>query len=163
MKTFPLLCALGLLWQSAPAAATVVVAQPPQPLPPPPPPADDSARLPGDDALGDVWEMEEVAQWRGVWIRRGRSERFDGYWVHPTGERVRAMLEIHVKGDDLVVQREHPGGQSCTYQGRIGGDRVAVTGTYTCSWERTPMPWRAQIIRMREVSPAILREDFGRR
>jgi hypothetical protein len=56
------------------------------------------------DALGDVWEIEEVSCWRGTWLRRGKSRRFDAYWVKPDGSRERARLEMWFKGS-LVVLR----------------------------------------------------------
>jgi hypothetical protein len=155
------------------AASTAALSTPP-PLPDPPPdlyPLDPQGLVfppvPrahdgygedwGDDPLGDVWEMGEVASWTGVWIRRGRSPTFDGYWTNPNGERVRAILDIRSRGDEVVAMRRHPDGQWCRYSGAIGPDRVQVTGSYVCSWERTPMPWRAQIVRMESVTPEILR------
>ena len=114
-------------------------------------------RRPVGDILGDVWEMGEVASWTAVWLRRGRTEIFDGYWTNPNGERVRATLQIWANGRRVTALRRHPDGQSCRYEGRIAPDWVQVQGQYPCSWERTPMPWHAQIVRMEEVTPAILR------
>jgi hypothetical protein len=113
-----------------------------------------------EDPLGDVWEMSEVASWSGVWIRRGRTPIFDGYWTNPNGERVRTTLDIRRQGNEVVAIRRHPDGQGCRYQGRVAPDGVEVSGRYTCSWERTPMNWRAQIIRMEDVTPALLRRGW---
>lgn len=110
------------------------------------------------DLLGDVWEMREVSSWAAVWLRRGRSHIFDGYWTHPNGERVRTILEIWIDEDKVVALRRHPDGQYCRYDGRLASDWVRIQGQYTCTWERTPMPWQAQIVRIEEVEPAILRE-----
>ncbi len=169
------------------ACATAALAIPPLPPPdPPPPPEEDYARTPPpldpvpgyfegllfppvppayerygrdreEDPLGDVWEMREVSSWSGVWIRRGRSPTFDGYWTNPNGERVRAVLDIRRRGDGVIAVRHHPDGQSCRYLGTIAPDGVQVSGRYTCSWERTPMHWQAQIVRMDSVMPALLR------
>lgn len=153
---------------SALLAAAALAAIPP--LPEPPPPADyydpepqrepvfpPRGRAPPADPIGDVWEMEEVAGWTGVWLRRGSSPTFDAYWTHPGGERVRATLQIWASGRDVVVSRRHAGGKSCRYEGTLSPDWGEVEGHYTCSWERTPMPWRARIVRMADVTPALLR------
>jgi hypothetical protein len=110
------------------------------------------------DVLGDVWEMEEVACWRGTWLRRGQSNIFDGYWVHASGERVRATLEMFRNGRSVIVVRRHPGGKYCRYDGTVSDDLTQVEGRYTCTWERTPMAWRATIVRMEQSLPAILRQ-----
>lgn len=112
---------------------------------------------PYGNALGDVWEMEEVACWRGTWLRRGRSNIFDAYWYHPTGERVRATLETYRNDRSVIVVRRHDRGQYCRYDGVISADWGSVDGNYTCTWERTPMRWHARIVRMPEVLPRILR------
>lgn len=165
MKILRLLIAVATATSAWPAASTVVVDEPLPQLPQRsqvPLPRDGGLDRPPDgDPLGDVWEMEEVAQWRGVWMRRGNSPIFDGYWTHPSGERVRVPVEIRVRGRSVTVLRGHGGGESCTYVGRIARGWVNVAGTYTCSWERTPMNWRAQIVRMGDVTPAILRPGYG--
>jgi len=111
---------------------------------------------PYGDALGDAWEMREVSCWRGTWLRRGKTNIFDAYWMHPTGERVRATLEMWLSGHSVVVVRRHPGGQYCRYDGTISPDWWSVEGRYTCTWERTPMAWQARIVRMPEVLPQVL-------
>jgi hypothetical protein len=110
-----------------------------------------------------VWEEAEENQWRGTWIRRGQSSLFDAYWVHPTGERVLAIVEIISRTDQVEVRRRHPDGQGCTYRGRIAPNRLDVHGTYRCSWFRHTSPWTARIIRMRDVSPALLSRGGWRR
>lgn len=117
---------------------------------------------PDGDPLGDVWEMQEIAGWNGVWLRRGKSRMFDGYWTHPTGERVRAPLEMWVNGYEAIVVRRHEDGRYCRYDGVITPDWIRIDGHYTCSWEKTPMPWRAQIVRMPDVLPQQLRQPRGR-
>lgn len=154
-----------------------------EPAPPPPPPPPPSYRyrpviqppLPGPrgqagaeppppGALGDVWEEEEENEWRGTWIRRGQSRFFDGYWVHPRGERVLAVLEIRNRGRQVEVVRRHGDGQSCTYRGTIDENWVDVSGSYTCSWQRhSSSTWQAQIVRMRDVAPALLSNGGWRR
>jgi hypothetical protein len=132
-----------------------------QPLPglqfPPVPPQLDGS----GDVLGDVWEMEEVAGWSGVWIRRAGSRVFDAYWTNANGERVRAELEMWSREREVIVARRHPGGQYCRYDGLVAPDGIHVTGRYTCTWERTPMPWRAQIVRIADAQPTILRGKRG--
>ena len=112
----------------------------------------------GAEALGDAWEMEEVACWRGTWLRRGRTNIFDGYWTHPTGERVRATLEMWRKGRAVTVVRRQERGQYCRYDGTISEDWWFVEGRYTCTWERTPMRWHARIVRLPEVLPYVLQD-----
>jgi hypothetical protein len=114
---------------------------------------------PFGDALGDAWEMTEVACWQGTWLRRGKSNLWDGYWVNPNGERVRATLESWINGRRVTMVRRHERGKYCRYDGTISPDWWEVSGRYTCTWERTPMPWRAQIVRMAHSNPALLREQ----
>jgi hypothetical protein len=118
---------------------------------------------PPPDALGDVWEEEEENSWRGTWVRRGGSRLFDAYWVHPSGERVLAVLEIKNHGREVEVVRRHPDGQGCDYRGTIAENWVDVDGWYSCSWHRHSSPWRAQIVRMRDVSPSLLSNGGWRR
>jgi hypothetical protein len=125
----------------------------PRPPQPPPPP----------NTLGDVWEEEEENSWRGTWIRRGESNLFDAYWVHPNGERVLAVLEIRNRAREVKVTRRHPDGQGCDYRGEIDENWLAVHGTYSCSWNRHSSPWRARIVRMQDVSPALLSNGGWRR
>lgn len=115
------------------------------------------------EALGDVWEEDEENEWRGVFIRRGQSRLFDAYWVHPSGERVLAVLEIFRRGRTVEIHRRHGDGQGCTYRGTIARNWVDVQGRYSCSWHRHSSPWDAKIIRMRDVSPALLSEGGWRR
>lgn len=121
-----------------------------------PPPQSQPGGPPPPDALGDVWEEEEENRWQGTWIRRGKSQVLDGYWVHPTGERILAVLEITNSGRDVKVERRHGDGQGCSYRGTIDQNWRDVAGWYSCSWTRHSSPWRAQIVRMRDVSPALL-------
>jgi hypothetical protein len=125
-------------------------------LPERPPVPEPSRSHASSDMLGDVWEGDEENQWQGTWIRRGRSAVFDAYWVHPTGERVLAVVTVTARGRHVEVSRRHPGGQGCTYWGIIAANRVDVAGSYECSWHRHTSPWRAKIIRMPDVSPAVL-------
>jgi hypothetical protein len=115
------------------------------------------------DALGDVWEEDEENQWRGTWIRRGQSSLFDAYWVHPRGERVLAVVEIVQRREAVEISRRHPDGQGCTYRGVIETNRVDVRGWYRCSWHSHTSRWSAKIIRMRDVSPALLSNGGWRR
>lgn len=126
---------------------------PQPPLPPPPPP----------NILGDVWEEEEENMWRGTWIRRGESHLFDAYWTHPTGERVLAVVEIRNRGRQVKVVRRHSDRQSCDYHGEIDENWLEVRGSYRCSWTSHSSPWEARIVRMRDVSPALLRNGGWRR
>ena len=145
------------------ALATVAPPCPPGPLTPAPPIPPPERRVggrdsaPWGDALGDAWEMEEVACWRGIWTRRGEGRLWDGYWFHPGGERVRAPLEMWRDGRSVIVVRRHRGGQYCRYDGTISPDWWTIEGRYTCTWERTPMPWRAQVVRLEHSEPMLLR------
>ena len=145
--------------RSPPPASHLQPSHPPLPYPqetsggePPPP-----------DALGDVWEEDEENSWRGTWIRREGSPLFDAYWVHPSGERVWAVVEVKHLGREVEVVRRHADGQGCSYRGTIAEDWVNVHGWYNCSWHRHSSPWRAQIVRMRDVAPAILSNGGWRR
>lgn len=140
----------------SPNCAPALSAEPPIP----PPARTFDPGVPFGDELGEAWEMEEAACWRGIWTRRGRSNAWDAYWIHPRGERARATLKIENRGHDVVVNRSHPNGHSCRYDGRISGDWWEITGTYRCSWEpQTIMPWRAQIIRLERSEPQLLRKQ----
>lgn len=139
-----------------PGCAPALSAEPP--IPPPARTFDPS--VPYGDALGDAWEMEEAACWRGIWTRRGTGKIWDAYWIHPRGERARAVLEVQNRGRAVSVFRRHPNGHSCRYSGTISGDWWEITGTYRCSWEvQTVMPWRAQIIRLERSEPQLLRKQ----
>jgi hypothetical protein len=116
-----------------------------------------SADPPYGDALGDAWEMQEVACWRGFWLRRGRSDLFDAYWVHPRGERVKATLQMWRTGRSVTVVRRHTAGRYCRYDGTISPDWWSIEGRYTSTWQRTPMAWRARIIRLEQSLPQLLR------
>ncbi len=128
---------------------------------PPVPPANGRvggrSSAPYGDVLGDAWEVEEVACWRAIWTRRPESRLWDAYWFHPNGERVRATLELWQKGRSVTIVRRHDRGQYCRYDGTISSDWWTVEGRYTCTWERTPMRWRASIVRMEYSLPALLR------
>lgn len=110
----------------------------------------------GDD-LGDAWEIEEVSCWRGIWTPRASGRVWDGYWFHPGGERVRATLELWRAGRTVTMVRRHERGQYCRYDGTISVDWWTIDGRYTCTWERTPMGWRANIVRSEYSLPALLR------
>jgi len=153
---------LALLTAAPAAAIPPIMPDGPPPVPPNtnlPPPWMTSPRMerPVGDLLGQVWEQDEVAGWRAVWIRRGRSNIFDAYWQHPSGERVLAVIEITLRGRQVIVVRRHAGGQYCRYDGALGPGWREVSGRYTCTWERTPMAWRARIVHLDEVTPHILR------
>jgi hypothetical protein len=100
------------------------------------------------DALGDVWEMEEVSCWRGTWLRRGKSDVFDAYWTNPDGERERAVLRMWLRGRKVIVARYHEAGKYCRYDGLIGADWSTVQGWYSCTWHRSPMQWHGRIVRL---------------
>ena len=128
---------------------------------PPIPPAgqrvDGRPPAPYGDVLGDAWEVEEVACWRGIWIRRAEGRLWDGYWVHHRGERVRATLELWHEDRSVTMVRRHDHGQYCRYDGTISADWWMIEGRYTCTWERTPMRWKAYIVRTEYSHPQVLR------
>jgi hypothetical protein len=103
---------------------------------------------PYGDALGDVWEMEEVSCWRGTWLRRGKSNVFDAYWKNPNGERERATLKMWLMGRDVTVIRRHDRGRYCRYDGRISTDWWSVQGWYSCTWHLEKMQWHGRIVRL---------------
>ena len=123
------------------------------PDPRPAPVSDGGRAAPGADALGDVWEMEEVSCWRGTWLRRGKTRKFDAYWIKPDGSRERATLEMWLVDRSVVVARHHGQGKYCRYDGVIAPDGRHVDGRYTCTWNRTPMHWSARIIWMERPPP----------
>ena len=112
---------------------------------------------PYGDALGDAWEMEEVSCWRGTWLRRGERNIWDAYWKNPNGERERAILQMWLRGSEVTVIRRHDRGKYCRYDGTISTDWWSVSGWYSCTWHKTPMQWRARIVRLPEVLPNVLR------
>jgi hypothetical protein len=112
---------------------------------------------PYGDIIGDAWEIEEVACWRGVWTPRAGGRLWDGYWFHPNGERVKATMELWHRGRSVTMIRRHERGQYCRYDGTISADWWTIEGRYTCTWERTPMQWRADIVRSEYSLPALLR------
>lgn len=139
-----------------PNCAPLLSAEPPIP----PPERSFDPAVPYGDELGEAWEMEEAACWRGIWTRRGRSNVWDAYWIHPRGERARAVLRIQNQGHDVMVTRAHSNGHSCRYEGKISGDWWEITGSYRCTWEpETIVPWRAQIIRLERSEPQLLRKQ----
>ena len=143
-------------WASPPNCAPLLSVEPPVP----PPGRDFDSTVPYDDELGEAWEMEEAACWRGIWTKRGRGNVWDAYWIHPRGERARATLRIENRGRNVVVTRTHRNGSSCRYEGKISGDWWEIKGSYRCSWEpATVMPWRAQIIRLERSEPQLLRRQ----
>jgi hypothetical protein len=151
------------------ATLAIQVAATPPIMPPEPPPAPPGVRAapghqverrlepPAGDLLGDVWEQEEVAGWRGTWIRRGPGSLFDAYWEHPGGERVLTTVEIRQRGSFVTVLRRHPNGGACRYEGEFQAGWREVSGRYSCSWARDQMPWRARIVHVHEVTPQVLR------
>ena len=154
----PLLAAIAAL-VAAPAVATPPLPPPDPPYPPTPPPYELEQRsdpAPAD-LLGQVWEEEEVAGWRGTWIRRGRSPVFDAYWEHPGGERVLTTLEVHQRGRYVTVLRRHANGGACRYEGEFRPGWREVVGRYSCSWAPDQAPWRARIVHVDEVTPQVLR------
>ena len=98
------------MWTLTVALATVApvlcgsdVVASPSVIPPAANRADGRPPAPYGDVLGDAWEIEEVACWRGIWTpRKGRL--WDAYWFHPGGERVKATLELKVIARALVAQ-----------------------------------------------------------
>jgi hypothetical protein len=74
-----------------------------------------------------------------------------------------AVVEILVRGREVEVVRRHADGQGCSYRGAIAENWVDVRGWYSCSWHSHSSPWRAQIVRMRDVSPALLSDGGWRR
>ena len=132
------------------------------PIPPSHQRAEGRASAPYGDPLGEVWEVEEVACWRAIWTRRGDGRVWDAYWFHPNGERVRATVELWQRGRSVTMIRRHDRGQYCRYDGTVSADWWTIEGRYTCTWERTPMRWRASIVRMEYALPALLRSPGER-
>jgi hypothetical protein len=143
-----------------PCAETVIAA--PSAVPPPQQRTGGRSAAPYGDTLGDAWEIEEVSCWRGIWTPRAGSRTWDGYWVHPGGERVRATLDLWQTGKSVTMVRRHERGQYCRYDGTISPDWWSIEGRYTCTWERTPMRWRATIVRTEYAMPALLRPPGSR-
>jgi hypothetical protein len=105
------------------------------------------ARSQNVDPLGRVWDENEVG-WRGNWQRIGNSNAFKATWTHPTAGVVRADLTITANGSQVTVIRRDtfgPGvGKGCLYTGTLQGN--AVSGQYTCDWDRGRMnQWSARI------------------
>ena len=145
----------------APLACPPTILSSPNVIPPAENRVEGRAPAPYGYMLGDAWEIEEVACWRGIWTpREGRL--WEGYWFHPTGERVKAPLELWHKGRNVTMVRRHARGEYCRYDGVISPDWWSIEGRYTCTWERTPMLWRAYIVRTEYALPARLREPGER-
>lgn len=123
--------------------------------------AGDRPSAPYGDVLGDAWEIEEVSCWRGIWTPRN-ARTWDAYWFHPSGERVKATLELWHSGRHVTMVRRHDRARYCRYDGEISSDWWTIKGRYTCTWERTPMRWSAKIIRTEYALPALLRQPAER-
>lgn len=103
--------------------------------------------------LGTRWEIEEGG-WRGVWIRRGNSNIFDGTWTREGARPITAILRMQLDGNFVCISRRNSSdGNSCQYVGRIEGRRV--TGFNVC--DRGGGPWSGTIMRGSRVP------DLGRR
>jgi len=96
-------------------------------------------------STGRVWRESESG-WSGVWTRRGNSNVYDAVWTSGRGQ-VTAVMTISISGNNVRITRQNNGDNgTCDYVGTIGADGRSVSGTYSCSWQRGPMPWNAVII-----------------
>lgn len=110
-----------------------------------------SARSDPFTNLGHRWTEQENG-WRGTWVRRAGSNRFDARWTR--GSRaVSATMTISIRGDVVRVTRVQRSSNTrvasteerCTYTGRLGADQRTVTGTFSCTWADGPFSWQAEI------------------
>lgn len=80
--------------------------------------------------LGRRWEVQEGA-WRGVWIRRGNSNTFDGRWTRQGATPITAVLRMEQDGNNVrILRRNSSDGNNCEYTGRIEGRNAS--GRFTC-------------------------------
>src|SRR5206468_10911225 len=73
---------------------------------------------PEGNALGDVWEVQEMAG-RALWMRQENGRLWDGYWLENNGKRVRASLELWQKDHAVTLVRHQDAGNYCRYDGAI--------------------------------------------
>jgi len=87
-------------------------------------------RRPQAPDLGRRWEVQEGA-WRGVWIRRGNSNTFDGRWTRQGATPITAVLTMEQDGNNVrILRRNSSDGNNCQYTGRIQGRNAS--GSFTC-------------------------------
>jgi len=92
-----------------------------------------------NDPLGAQWDEQESGQ-TATWTRRAGGNTFDARWSSGT----RAVLEVTLVGTRVtIMRRQGSDGNDCDYIGMLSG--TEISGTYTCTSARSPMPWRATV------------------
>ncbi len=82
---------------------------------------------------GRVWEVDEGG-WKGVWTRKGDSDRFRAVWRNKDGQEQRDELILEsVRGDKVVFFRESKRGR---YRITLSPDRTRITHG-TADWYRS--------------------------
>jgi hypothetical protein len=133
-----------------PASPIPVVASshPPAPTPVIVQPLDEVESSGGVDILGGAWKTSECGEWRGMWVRRGRSNVFDAVTQKQAdGSAAKTFTAIvAVRGKSVyVMSRDATDGRNCSYEGTISADGKAIYGQCTFS-AGGGYPWEAHIL-----------------
>lgn len=96
----------------------------------------------GQNDLGSVWRVRET-DWECTWVRRGRSDTFDGRWTSVrNGREVTDVVRLEsVRGDQVVLYREGTRGR---YYGTLSRDRRRVVDG-RADWYKSGGSWSAVI------------------
>ena len=90
-------------------------------------------------SVGRVWVVQENANWRGVWTRRGTSDTFDAI----SGDNLDtergpqavnglqvdiSTAEMEIRNGRILVRRKFPH-VVCIYEGQLAADGLSAAGT----------------------------------
>ncbi len=106
-------------------------------------------------SVGRVWVVQENANWRGVWTRRGTSDTFDAI----SGDNLDtergpqaanglqvdiSTAEMEIRNGRILVRRKFPH-VVCIYEGQLAADGLSAAGTYECNHVGGRYRWSARI------------------
>jgi hypothetical protein len=106
-------------------------------------------------SVGRVWVVQENANWRGVWTRRGTSDTFDAI----SGDNLNtergpqavnglqvdiSTAEMEIRNGRILVRRKFPH-VVCIYEGQLAADGLSAAGTYECNHVGGRYRWSARI------------------
>ena len=93
-----------------------------------------------------AWESE--GDWTGTWTRRGTSNIFDVVYRGPSGQSVRAVEELTLRGNQATGRRiESADGRLCNITGTVQQDGRLITGTGACPGVNSGWWWRLRLSR----------------
>ena len=106
-------------------------------------------------SVGRVWVVQENANWRGIWTRRGTSDTFDAI----SGDNLDtergpqagnglqvdiSTAEMEIRNGRILVRRKFPH-VVCIYEGQLAADGLSAAGTYECNHVGGRYRWSARI------------------